>query len=322
MFEHLPLMQIQWNVPGTPKNSERRLNASDFHLLSDNIAVDADFLLDGKQSSLQCLPISDYARNHLLYIQAFSILYSRERYYTIRKNYHSFLLLYTLDGTGILEYGDEILHLEPRTGFLIDCRQPQYYHTDGDHWTHIDLHFDGIIANRLFSSYLHYGGAAFEDASGNGFLTSMEQMMNEYTHCIAPYREELTSSRLQSLILSLIQEKERQNTHSAVPDAIRYLVKYMENNYARPMSLDYLSDFANMSKYHLSREFHRFMGTSPIDYLIDLRVSAAQQLLISTSEPIADIAEETGFNNLNNFTNQFRKRSGMTPSGYRREKRP
>lgn len=321
MFEHLPLMHIEWSVSGTPANSERQLNSSDFHLLSDNLATDADFLLDGSQSSLQCYPVSDFARNHLLYMQGFSILYNRERYYTLRKNYNSFLLLYTLDGKGILEYEKETVHLTPYTGFLIDCRRPQYYHTDGDHWTHIDLHFDGAVAGHLFSCYRKYGGVYFSDSVGSDFLSSMEKMLVDYTHCIAPYREELTSCQIQSLLLSLIRKKEQQNYNSAVPDAIRYLVKYMENNYSRPMTLDFLSSFAGLSKYHLSREFRRCTGSSPIEYLIDLRVAAAQQLLINTDRRIADIAEETGFNNLNNFAKQFEKRADMTPSAYRKKMR-
>lgn len=321
MFEHLPLMHLKWSVPGTPANSERQLNSSNFHLISDNIATDASFLLDGSQSSLQCYPVSDFARNHFLYIQGFSILYSREQYYTLRKNYNSFLLLYTLDGQGILEYEGETIRLAPYTGFLIDCRRPQYYHTDGDHWTHADLHFDGSVADHLFSCYNQYGGVFFSDSVDGNFLSSMEKMLVDYTHTIAPYREDLTSCQLQSLILTLTQKKERQKSSSAVPDAIRYLVKYMENNYSRPMTLDFLSSFAGLSKYHLSREFRRCTGSSPIEYLINLRVAAAQQFLISTDMRIADIAEETGFNNLNNFAKQFEKRTGMAPSAYRKKMR-
>lgn len=320
MFDHIPLMHMEWSIPGTPGNSERQLNRTNFHLLSDNIAVNADFLLDGSQSSLQCFPISDYARNHLLYLQAFSILYSRERYYTIRKNYNSFLILYTLEGSGILEYGEEIVHLSPGTGFFIDCRKPQYYHTDGTQWTHADLHFDGACAEHLFTIYSRYGGIGFHDSSEEGFLQSLDQLLTDYTHNISPYREDLTSCQMQHLILSMIQKKELQDSSSTAPDTIRYLIKYMENNYASPLSLDFLSDFAGLSKYHLSREFKRYTGSSPIDYLIRLRVQAAKQLLLGTNERIEDIAEEIGFHSLNNFINQFRKHAGMTPSQYRKSR--
>lgn len=83
-----------------------------------------------------------------------------------------------------------------------------------------------------------------------------------------------------------------------IPQNIRFLIKYMENNYQSHMSLDYLAEFACINKYYLSREFKKYTGFSPNDYLISLRINAAKNLLLNTALPAAKIAHEVGITTL------------------------
>ena len=104
---------------------------------------------------------------------------------------------------------------------------------------------------------------------------------------------------------------------SALPKNIRYLIKYMDSNFTQPLTLDFLSDFAGVSKYYLSREFKKYTGFSPNDYLITLRVNKAKSLLTNTTLPAVKIAHEVGIYDSNNFTNLFKRKTGMTPIQYR-----
>ena len=91
----------------------------------------------------------------------------------------------------------------------------------------------------------------------------------------------------------------------------------MENNYQSHMSLDYLAEFACINKYYLSREFKKYTGFSPNDYLISLRINAAKNLLLNTALPASKIAHEVGIHDINNFTTLFKKKVGMTPIQFR-----
>ena len=91
----------------------------------------------------------------------------------------------------------------------------------------------------------------------------------------------------------------------------------MENNYTQKLTLDYLAEFACMNKYYLSKEFKKYTGFSPNDYLISLRINRAKQLLEGSSLPASKIAHEVGIHDINNFTNLFKKKTGMTPIQYR-----
>lgn len=100
-------------------------------------------------------------------------------------------------------------------------------------------------------------------------------------------------------------------------ETILYLREYMERHLSEDLSLDVLAQKASMSKYHLSREFKKYTGCSPIKYLITLRLDKAKALLAETEMTITEIAEKVGFSDLNNFTNHFKKQTGMTPRNYR-----
>ncbi|WP_028548156.1 response regulator transcription factor [Paenibacillus sp. UNC451MF] len=72
-----------------------------------------------------------------------------------------------------------------------------------------------------------------------------------------------------------------------------------------------------LSRGYFSKCFKDLMGISYQDYIKELRLARAMTLLLQTSKPIADIAEECGFLDHRYFSRQFREKTGMLPSEYR-----
>jgi len=95
-------------------------------------------------------------------------------------------------------------------------------------------------------------------------------------------------------------------------------ITYIETNIQKPINLDELAQIAEMSKRSFIRAFHAAVGSSPISYLIQLRVNRAAELLRSTDDSITDIALQAGFSDGNYFTRQFRKALGASPRDYRK----
>ena len=128
----------------------------------------------------------------------------------------------------------------------------------------------------------------------------------------------MVSNRLEALLLlPLYAESENRSGSEAVPDTIQYLKRYLESNYRQKLTLDDLSAFSGLSKYHLSKLFKRYVGVSPIEYIIQLRINAAQGLLENTNLPANKIAAAVGIMNENYFYRLFREYTGVTPSEYR-----
>ena len=64
--------------------------------------------------------------------------------------------------------------------------------------------------------------------------------------------------------------------------------------------------------------FRKEVGRSIVDYVLDRRIDEAKRLLIEGTIPLAQIAETVGFNDYNYFSRVFKKRSGYSPTEYRR----
>jgi len=94
-------------------------------------------------------------------------------------------------------------------------------------------------------------------------------------------------------------------------------VSYIEKHYKDPISMDDLSDQCNFSKRHFSRVFKKAYQTTPCNFILHLRLQHSCVLLKNTSLTISEIAFQSGFNDSNYFTRQFRKLFHMTPKEYR-----
>ncbi len=92
---------------------------------------------------------------------------------------------------------------------------------------------------------------------------------------------------------------------------------FMEENYSRDITLRDLAELIGVSISYFRRSFQRILGTAPIDFLLDLRLKHAAELLSETGSSIAEIASETGFNDPNYFSRLFSRRKGKSPRQWR-----
>lgn len=92
-------------------------------------------------------------------------------------------------------------------------------------------------------------------------------------------------------------------------------VKYMAENYKNKLTLSILAENAELSVSHYSAIFRAVTGRSPIDYLIQLRIFKAKQLL-NDGFSVTRTAEESGFADIYYFSNMFKKSEGISPTEY------
>lgn len=96
------------------------------------------------------------------------------------------------------------------------------------------------------------------------------------------------------------------------------ICQYIEAHYCDPMfSVTALSDYIQISPSALSRFFKKHMGTTVSDYIFDLKISKAKELLSETDKSIDQIVEEIGYQNVSSFIRRFKMNVGVTPGKYR-----
>jgi AraC-like DNA-binding protein len=94
------------------------------------------------------------------------------------------------------------------------------------------------------------------------------------------------------------------------------LNQYMDAHIGESISLEALARVACMSRFHFARRFRQGTGSSPMAYLLQIRIRRARRLLLEGDSKIADIAAELGFFDQSHFTRTFRRATGLSPRAF------
>lgn len=108
--------------------------------------------------------------------------------------------------------------------------------------------------------------------------------------------------------------KVRQKKHR---EEISKLLDYIKDHYFEDITLKWAAEYVHMSESHLSRVFKDETGKNFIEYLTDIRMKRAAELLRTTDMPSFLIAQKVGYDNINYFGRIFKKETGMSPSHYK-----
>lgn len=278
---------------------------------------DSSYLLEGISWGLFNKPLSEYAKNHFSYIQTFAY-YELENYYTKRQNLDSFQLKYTYEGEGELIYCGKTHQLGPNQGYVIDCRKPHEYHIKKKPWKHSEIHFFGTPSSFIMDQFSTDDIVCFEVAE-TIFQPEIETLLTLH-ESIIPYRELQISHQLEHILLMILCRSDSyQQTINKIPENLHFLLSYIDLHYMEPLTLDYLAEFSNISKFHLCKLFQKYLGLSPKEYILQLRIENAKNLLRNTTIPANKIASMVGINDENYFYRLFKSKVGMSANDFRKK---
>jgi len=198
-----------------------------------------------------------------------------------------------------------------------------------------------------FQFHLDMIGLSNVDQVSLHYLQPLQNSVYKFVHCIKPnmpgyteikktlfeifqlakvesrHFEILLKSKLHEFIYLLyfhryVVRKTTDDTYRK-NEKIRQLIDYINNNYHQNLTIDFLADFIGYSKTHFMTVFKQHTGTSCTEFVIQVRLSKACELLVNSTNSILEIANEVGFNNLSNFNRQFKSYYLLTPSQYRKK---
>ncbi len=98
---------------------------------------------------------------------------------------------------------------------------------------------------------------------------------------------------------------------------VRKIYEHINNHYQEEIRLEELAKIIGMTPVALSRFFKLRTGKTVSDHIIDVRLGNATRLLVDTTNSIAEICYDCGFNNLSNFNRIFKKRKECSPKEFR-----
>ena len=99
-------------------------------------------------------------------------------------------------------------------------------------------------------------------------------------------------------------------------------IKHLENNYSsHELTNKILADQCNISEIYFRKLFTEQYGTTPRQYIIDVRINKAKHLLTDGILKINTVSEMCGFSNPYHFSRLFKYRTGLTPTEYLKQNR-
>lgn len=110
---------------------------------------------------------------------------------------------------------------------------------------------------------------------------------------------------------------QKQDISLSKPDLAAQALRYIHNHYMEPITLEQLAQTLSYSAKNLSKVFKKETGHSLIDYVIQVRIDHAKELMKNTSATIQEIAESVGYFDRLYFTRIFKKVAGVSPGRYK-----
>ena len=112
---------------------------------------------------------------------------------------------------------------------------------------------------------------------------------------------------------------EKHHIHETESSIVNHILDYIREHFHEKLTLKDVAASVHMSPTYLSRKFSEEMNMGFNDYIQNVRIEQAKQLMIHYPEKtMGSIAEEIGYATQNHFNYQFKKVTGLTPRQYRR----
>ena len=153
------------------------------------------------------------------------------------------------------------------------------------------------------------------------FITdTVEEIENEF-YAQREHHEYLIDAKIKELFVRLsraLKAKYSETFDQKFTSELRRLRSTIAQNLSFNWTVAEMASKLMLSPSRFAHLYHAFYGTTPIDDLIRMRISAAQNALSFTQTPICEIADSLGYRNVTHFCRQFHKIVGTSPSQYRK----
>ncbi len=200
-------------------------------------------------------------------------------------------------------------------------KEPQKYVYYGSEQTEVYwVHFTGHNVTNILRHYgITSGMRVLDTGTSLEYSRIFKQMIQELQRCPTHYPELLTLLLLELLIQIHRQTgRDRRQKDPYLDAEMELALQYFNENYNREISIEAYAASRGMSVSWFIRNFKQYTKTTPMQYLVERRITNAQVLLETTSYSIAEIGSIVGYENSMYFSRIFKKQKGVSPSEYRK----
>lgn len=258
---------------------------------------------------------SPFAKKALFYLISGGNYVCTKEYEIDRENLPQYLMIYIKSGKMEVLYRNHKGIVHENNLILLDCRDHHIYRALED--TTFDwLHFKGNASDAYINLLYENSNSIFSLANNWTIPNYLEQLLTSMKQ--QNVNEHAASILLHKIFYEL--EALSDHTENSLDEAIQRVILYIEEHYMDDLDIESLAEYAQLSPFHFSRVFKKYSNQSPHQYVIQTRITNAQEMLYFTDMPINEIAFKCGFNSSSHFITTFKKHTNLSPSQFRKMK--
>ncbi len=229
-----------------------------------------------------------------------------------------YLIHCILSGKGMFYKEGRTYGLSAGNGFLIVPNEKTTYTADWEEpWNYCWVGFHGKEAKHILEICGIGIGEPIFSFSDIFALHSCVQNLMQYS---AVGGNVFRSMEMLYRFFALICQDGYQKRQTSWMNIAERAADYMEKNHSYGIEILDVARYVGLDRSQLFRCFKKEYRMSPQEYLIRCRITHAKQLLLQTDLSVSEVMYSSGFNDLPNFSRQFKKATGYSPAAYRKYK--
>lgn len=248
-------------------------------------------------------------------------LFTRPRLPTYRpKGRIDFQILYIASGKGYFFINGKEEEVTAGHMVLYKPKELQRYVYYGKDQTEVYwVHFTGRDVKKILREHdIPLSQHVFYTGNSPEFHSLFRQMILEL-QSVRPHYEELLALLLRELLIRIsrrLAEGKKQNVR--LQEEMEEAARYFNRSYNQNISIEDYAASKHMSACWFIRNFKQYHNITPMQYILNLRIANARNLLVTTSCNVTEVAAIVGYENPLYFSRLFKKQTGMSPSEYRK----
>ena len=205
---------------------------------------------------------------------------------------------------------------------LFQPKEEQHYeYFGGDKPEVYWVHFTGSSVKEILRSYdIPLDEHIFFAGTPAAYTQLFKNMIEEFQNCKVGYRQMLEMNLRQLFLMIQRTRLEKPPlVTTAVQQEMDFARQYFHEHYNEPINIEEYAQSRHTSISLFMRNFKKVYGVSPKQYILNIRMNNAQNLLESTDYTVAEIAAIVGYDNALYFSRIYHKQKGQAPSDYRKK---
>ncbi len=227
-------------------------------------------------------------------------------------------LHYVMEGRTLLRLNQRDILAREGNLVIANSNETHAGYCDGSHMKVLVIIFDmGDFSKELADKDILFQSLIEKDAVIDGIMSAIYEEFQEqkigYRLICKGELLKLIAHLVREYAVKVLTERESDRRKKQL-ERLNTVLDYIQTNYTRQIGIRELADVIHLSEGRFNHLFKEGMGISPLQYINEVRVKKAMNLLKRRENTVAEIADSVGFTDYNHFGRQFRRYYGCPPS--------